>query len=390
MGTTFRVRAVLPEEALAEEVGQRITDCLASVNQAMSTFLSDSEISRFNDSTETGKWFPVSPEFAQVVTYSLELAAESGGAFDPTIGPVVDLWGFGSGGFGPGGFGTEGPKFHPPTDKQLAAARQGVGFQKVEARLDPPAIQKSVGGVRLNLSAVAKGYGVDAVGEQLTRAGCAAYMVEIGGEVRTRGHKPNGQSWKIGIEQADPNRKGYRRIVALSDQAMATSGDYRNFFEHEGKRFSHSIDPMTGRPVEHSLATVTVRAPTCMEADALATAILVLGPDRGFAWAEKREIAALLVDRQGDDFHEQATEAWKSPIAETKSSSSEKTWQTFVVAGLLFALAMAGMAIGVIVAGRRLQGSCGGLANLHDGEGKTACELCKNPSPDCTGNPDRP
>jgi thiamine biosynthesis lipoprotein len=179
-----------------------------------------------------------------------------------------------------------------------------------------------------------------------------------------------------------------QRIVALTDEAMATSGDYRNFFEHEGIRYSHTIDPTTGRPVEHSLATVTVRAATCMEADALATAILVMGPERGFVWAEKQGVAALLVERREDNYHEQMTIAWERTTRAADNPQESSGWQTFVVAAIVFALAITGMAIGVILKGRRIRGSCGGIANFRNEAGETACELCRHPSPDCTGNPE--
>lgn len=306
MGTRYNVRYVASPAEIAASSGhwqQAIDDRLAEINRQMSTYDPQSELSRFNQLT-TDEWFDVSSETATVVAYALEVAKDSGGAFDPTVGPVVNLWGF-------------GPDADPetlPTDEQITAALDRVGYQSVEVRLDPPALRKTKPGIYLDLSAVAKGYGVDQISELLTDLGPQASMVDIGGEVVCRGTKPDGLSWRIGILKPDPLGQTVQSVVELTDEAVATSGDYRNFFERNGVRYSHTIDPTTGRPVQHLLATVTVRAENCMMADALATTLLVLGPERGYDWANERGIAALMVLRSESGLVAKMTTAWnKAP-----------------------------------------------------------------------------
>ena len=236
MGTRYRVSYVTQNSTTAQEPQPGIDRLLAEINRQMSTYDPQSELSQFNQYDEDD-WLAVSPATAKVVAYCLELANESDGAFDPTVGPLVNLW----------GFGPNPSAFEPPNDAKIAAALERVGYQKVEAQLDPPALKKSDPSVYLDLSAAAKGYGVDAVAEFLTYRGFSAYMVEIGGEVRTLGTKPGEQPWRIGVEAPDSNGQKLQRVLELTDQAIATSGDYRNFFMHNERRYSHTIDPTTGK-----------------------------------------------------------------------------------------------------------------------------------------------
>jgi len=304
MGTRYAVSIVGGRERDASDLRGQIDERLAAVNRRMSTYDPESELSRFNASGSTD-WFEVSAETASVVRSALRLARESGGAYDPTVGPLVNLWGFGPG----------KRREAPPTVAEIAAAKMAVGSDRVEARVDPPALRKSSPGVYVDLSSIAKGHGVDAVAGLLEDAGVSAYLVEIGGEVRARGVKPNGRPWRIGVEKPDESPpvagRAPQRIVELRDRSLATSGDYRNFFEHGGRRYSHTIDPTTGRPVKHGLATVTVLADACRDADGLATALLVLGPDAGYDWAVERGVAALFVSRtDADELVERTTPAW--------------------------------------------------------------------------------
>lgn len=312
MGTRYAISVVGGEQAEAEALQAKVTERLAEVNRRMSTYDPESELSRFN-SSETTEWFAVSEETASVVGAALELSRDSSGAYDPTVGPLVNLWGFGPG----------KRRGRPPTDEEIIAAGATVGHGLIEVRLDVPALRKNEPGVYVDLSSIAKGHGVDAIAELLETAGVGAYMIEIGGEVRTRGRKPDDRPWRIGVERVDsslPAAGGGRplqRVVSLVDRSMATSGDYRNFFEHDGVRYSHTLDPTTGRPVSHDLATVTVIAETCREADGLATALLVLGPTAGYDWAVEHEVAALFVRRTtADELAEQTTPAWEETIAE--------------------------------------------------------------------------
>ena len=298
MGTRFSVKylAVFAEPK-PQDIEPRIIERLVEINRLMSTYDPESELSRFNR-YEGDDWFAVSPETAKVVAYALQVAEDSGGAFDPTVGPAVNLW----------GFGPDGRRTKSPTDEEIAAALARIGYQHVESRLLPPALRKDTPGVYLDLSAVAKGYAVDAVTELLAEQGIESSMVEIGGEVRTQGRKPGDHPWKIGIEQPDDSERSVREVLELEDISLATSGDYRNFFEQAGVRYSHTINPASGRPVQHQVATVSVIADTCMKADALATTLLVMGEEKGYDWCEEHDVAALFLLRgENDQIEERAS-----------------------------------------------------------------------------------
>lgn len=314
MGTRYNVRCVTSSstpdsEGLQNAIDQRLAD----INQMMSTYIADSELSRFNQYTGAG-WFTVSAETAKVVAFALETAEATGGALDPTVGPVVNLW----------GFGPEGRRDKPPTEAEIEAARSRIGYAKLQVRTDPPALKKTQPDVYVDLSAVAKGYAVDAIGNLLVEHGFTSYMVEIGGEVVTAGTKPAGVPWQIGIEKPDSDGRSVRTILESKNEAIATSGDYRNFFERDGQRYSHTIDPATGRPVRHDLATVTVRADHCMRADSLATALLVLGPERGYDWAEQHGVAAMFLRRSDDGVAERTTTGWNA-AADRASRETSRT-----------------------------------------------------------------
>ncbi|MBN2887213.1 MAG: FAD:protein FMN transferase [Chromatiaceae bacterium] len=290
MGTSYSIKLAEPPSELDSVALQgRIDARLEQINARMSTYRPDSELSRFNASRSLD-WFPVSRELAQLVAQAKAVHDLSGGAFDVTVGPAVDLWGF-----GPKPAPTE-----PPDATTIAAVRERIGSDKLEARLDPPALRKTRADLAVDLSAIAKGYGVDAVARLLDEAGIAHYLVEIGGELRARGHKPDANPWRIAIERPNPLAREVYRVVELRDAAMATSGDYRNFIQWGDRHYSHAIDPQTAQPVTHSLASVSVIAADCATADALATALLVLGPERGLALAEREGLAAFFVTRHGE------------------------------------------------------------------------------------------
>jgi thiamine biosynthesis lipoprotein len=304
MGTTYSVKLVA-SETVAEQLRTAVDNRLVEINKLMSTYDPESELSRFNASGSTDI-FRISDETAKVVSAALQLADDSGGAFDPTVGPLVDLW----------GFGPAEKRKRPPTDDELAAAKNLVGYKKILLDAAAPAVSTSTKGVRLDLSAIAKGYGVDAVAELVEAAGVSSYMVEIGGEVRMLGTKPGNKPWQLGIEKPDETGRSVAQVLKLTGGAVATSGDYRNFFEYEGQRYSHTIDPSSGRPVTHALATASVYASDCMSADGIATTLLVLGPQSGYDWAEKRGIAALLIERLDNRLRWHATTAWKDKFGE--------------------------------------------------------------------------
>lgn len=289
MGTSYTIKlAGLDAAHDAENLAREVADILEGVNQRMSTYLPDSELSRFN-AADAAAWTTVSSETLTVIEQSQRLHDITGGAFDPTVGPIVDLW----------GFGPEGRQERIPSAETIASAAKAVGLTKVSIRHDEPALRKDVAAVRLDLSGVAKGYAVDLVADYLSGQGIDNYLVEVGGELRARGTGGADRPWRVGIEKPAVASSAVQHIVDLGEEAMATSGNYRIFFERDGRRYAHIIDPGTGRPVEHDLASVTVIAPTSLEADALSTALLVLGLDDGLALAEEQNVAAYFI-RGGD------------------------------------------------------------------------------------------
>ncbi|WP_218940351.1 FAD:protein FMN transferase [Denitrobaculum tricleocarpae] len=300
MGTTYSVKLAgtprgIDERALAQD----IEETLESVNLQMSTYRPDSELSRFNAADE-GAWVSTSADTRFVIDAALRVSRLTAGAFDPTVGPIVELWGFGA--------GHDDPQLPSPED--AAAAREVVGFSKVETRSGDSAVAKQTRGVNLDLSGIAKGFGVDKVAEYLEREGVENYLVEVGGELRSKGVGPGGKPWRVGIERPSGVPGDLQQVIELKGEALATSGNYRIFFEQDGRRYSHIIDPRTGRPVEHSLASATVVAPTTMEADALSTSLLVLGPDAGMKLAVEQDIAAFFITGNGESLSETSSPAF--------------------------------------------------------------------------------
>ncbi len=303
LGTTYSVK-VIPGRGSSpqrEELARVITAELEGVNARMSTYLEDSELSRFNRHAETVP-FPISAETREVIAAALEVSRITGGAFDVTVAPLVNAWGFGPQGGG-------GPPELP--DPQIEALLAKIGFAKLA--LDPKAnlLRKQERDLVCDLSGIAKGYAVDRVAEAIAARGADDFMVEVGGEVRTAGRNRTGRLWRIGIERPQLRHGSVQRVVALDDLALATSGDYRRYREHDGLRFSHIIDPRTGRPIRHRLASVSVVHPRCTMADALATGLLVMGPVDGYELAVRRKLAVLFLVREGDGFREHATPAFE-------------------------------------------------------------------------------
>ncbi len=300
MGTSFTVSiasrpAAVGRRALKDE----IDTALESVNARMSNWRSISEVSLFNRAAP-GSWRRISPDTLAVIDQALGISRLSGGAFDPTIGPLVDLWGFGP-----------GPASRQvPSDARIEAARARTGFRHIRTRPSSRSLAKDRAGISIDLSGIAKGFGVDKIAAQLEANGIDSYLVEIGGELRAKGRAPHGAPWRVGIEKPVAGQRSLQRIVGLDSAAIATSGIYRNFFESGGSRFSHLIDPRTGEPVRHDLASVTVIAPTAMQADAWSTALMVLGPDAGASLAQRQGIAALFLVGDGPNWVEVATPAF--------------------------------------------------------------------------------
>jgi len=305
-GTTYHISVVLPEDtSRLDALAAGIEAELEKVDASMSTWRPDSELSRFNSKTDQSEWTPLSQPLYEVLARADEISALTGGAFDITIGPVVNLWGF-------------GPQARPekaPADDVLARVLAATGHDKLELRPDPPAVRSTVPQY-LDLSGIAKGYGVDVVARYLNLEGVEAYLVEIGGEVRVRGHKPDGKVWRLAIEQPVSDSRQVNMVVALPRHAMATSGDYRNYYEADGHRYSHTIDPATGRPITHNLASVTVIADDCMSADAIATGFTVMGFERASALALRENIPAYFIIRNENGFETHQTPAFSSYVTQ--------------------------------------------------------------------------
>ncbi|MEM6276776.1 MAG: FAD:protein FMN transferase [Pseudomonadota bacterium] len=286
MGTTYSIVAVDADGVLSRsKVEGSIETVLADVNAQMSNWDPSSEVARFNAAgTEP---FTVSPAFANVMAAAQEVKRLSDGHFDVAVGELIDAWGFGA------AINTE----TMPSDTEIASALSTVG----DIEVTPDALQKETAGTQIYLSSIGKGYGVDAIGAALAALGIENYMVEIGGDLLTAGVNPDGNPWQIGVE-APTVLSGVQQVLGVSGKGLATSGDYRNYFERDGQRYSHILDAATGHPITHKTASATVVTENAMLADAWSTAMLILGSETGLALADALDIAVLFIDRDGDGF----------------------------------------------------------------------------------------
>ena len=373
MGTTYSVRLDPTMSISTETLAAKINDRLETINNAMSTYIADSEVVRFNQSNST-EWFPVSEDTARVIAMAQKVAHQSNGAFDVTVSPLVALWKFGADAETAKGL---------PTDEQINDVQRNVGYAKLEVSQSPPQIRKTNPLLKVDLSAIAKGYAVDEVARLLVDDGQERFLVEIGGELTSRGTKSNGSPWMVGIESPTPEARRIATTIPLTNQSLATSGDYRSFFEYEGVKYSHTINPKTGKPAQHTLSSVSVLYPDCAIADAFATAILVMGPEIGLEWAQANQIDAMLLSRNHGQFAESIAGAFPT----LKKKPAGGYFQLLTISVAVFGIAIIAMAVGVIFGKRRIQGSCGGLAGLTDDQGRTLCEGCTNPSSTCNGAP---
>lgn len=309
MGTNWNVKVAAHPECDLARLGRIVREALAIVDGQMSTWRADSDLSRFNHAAPE-EWIVLPSPLFDVLSCALMVAQESGGAFDPTSGPLVNLWGF-----GPGGRFRD-PGHTSPQPNAIESARVLCGWQRVQVDATRKAVRQP-GGVYLDLSGIAKGYAVDLVARSLGEAGYTKTLVEIGGELRGSGVKPNGQPWWVALEtprydaslgMSMPPYDNETR-VALHDLSIATSGNYRRSFRNGQHLAAHTIDPRTGYPVDHALASVTVLHPECMLADAYSTALTVLGTDAGLAYANRHGIAA--------NFVSHTTEGWQEACSDT-------------------------------------------------------------------------
>ena len=297
MGTMFSVKLVAPRDDLSTDaLGEQIRDRLDQIEQTMSTYIEQSELSQFN-AIESTDWYTVSVELCAAVDQALEISRATNGAFDVTVGPLVNLW----------GFGPDDAIVEPPDQVELDAALSNVGFSNLQTRCATPALRKNKQQLYVDLSGWAKGYAVDQLAMLLDENLLTDYLVEIGGELSARGLNAQRQKWAVAIEQPLAGVRKPQTVLRLTDFAVATSGDYRNFFEYQGQRFSHTIDGRSGQPVSHGLTAVTVIDKSAAYADAMATALLVLGPEAGPDLAEQLEIAGLFLIRNKGGLFELTT-----------------------------------------------------------------------------------
>ncbi|WP_338883028.1 FAD:protein FMN transferase [Xenorhabdus sp. TH1] len=303
MGTYYSVKYVADASTPAPENLQKEIDrLLEEVNDQMSTYRPNSELSRFNQSREVNKPFPVSAATAKVVKEAIRINKLTEGALDVTVGPLVNLW----------GFGPEGRITKAPTDEELAMRRTWTGIDNLS--VEGNNLVKSIPELYVDLSSIAKGYGVDVVAEYLESQNIKNYMVDIGGEVRTSGNNGKGNPWRIAIEKPSDSgmAQSAQEIIEPGNMSVATSGDYRNYFEQNGVRYSHTINPKTGKPITHNLVSITVIAPTCMSADGFSTGLDVLGPEKGMEVAEKLNIPVFMIVKTKDGFEERYNTAFKA------------------------------------------------------------------------------
>lgn len=312
MGTSWSVRLAAPAQALAGELQAGLQAQLDAVVAQMSHWEADSHLSRFNRAA-AGSWHVLPAAFYDVLAFALEVARLSGGAYDPCGGALVNLWGFGP----HGRFGAA--DFVPPTP---AAVAQALAQRGAAAVLLEPAQRRAwqPGGVQLDFSAVAKGYAVDRLAFYLKSQGVQHFLVEVGGELRGAGVKPDGQPWWVQLEQVADGPSAaaapQELVLALHGLAVATSGDYRRYFRHGAQRYPHTIDPRRGVPIDNGLASVTVVHPHCMAADAWSTALTVLGVRDGLALAERLGLAARFVERSGEGLREYLSTPFQHMLAE--------------------------------------------------------------------------
>lgn len=295
MGTYYLIKYIEQDNLPpASKIQSQVDLLLEQVNQQMSTYRKDSELSQFNQQ-KTDAPYPVSQALTKVVNEAIRLHHLSQGALDITLGPIVNLW----------GFGPEGRPDIVPTDEQIAKRRSMTGMNYLAVQ-DNQLIKKHPD-LYIDLSAIAKGYGVDAVADYLNELGLNNYLVDIGGELKLKGKNANQQWWRIAIEKPTNQQQSVQEIITPKNMAVATSGDYRNYFEQDGIRYSHTIDPHSAKPINHKLVSVTVLDKSCMSADGLATAFMVMGQHKALALANQNNIPAFFIVKTENGFEEIAS-----------------------------------------------------------------------------------
>ncbi|GAA5647273.1 MULTISPECIES: FAD:protein FMN transferase [Vibrio] len=299
MGTYYSIKYITqPGLPVSADVQAEIDKRLELVNDQMSTYRPDSELSRFNQH-KSSEPFQVSAATAKVVREALRISELSKGAYDVTVGPLVNLW----------SFGPEARPEQTPSEQDLAERRAEIGYQNLSVT-DDNKLVKQIPGLYVDLSSIAKGYGVDVVAEYLQELGVVDYMVDVGGELRVKGTNLENVGWRIAIEKPLSNERAVQDIIQVGDNGIATSGDYRNYFEENGVRYSHLINPRTGKPIANHVVSVTVISPQSMTADAYATTFSVMGEEESIALANKEKLPVLLIVKTEDGFKEYASDTF--------------------------------------------------------------------------------
>ena len=296
MGTYYVVKFYSEQQPDLTALQQELDTELELINDLMSTYRPESELMRFNRQQSTEP-VTLTPQTAKVIAEAIRIGQQSGGILDVTVGPLVELW----------GFGAQGRITHAPEQAQLDAIRAYVGIDKIA--LEGQVLRKLEPRVAIDLSTIAKGYGVDRLAEILLAHGYQSFMVDIGGDMRVGTAKPSGP-WKIAIERPVSSERSVQRILALQSMALATSGDYRNYFEEDGIRYSHLIDPRSGKPIQHKTVSSTVLHPDAIVADAYATTLNVLPADEAIAFANQHQLAAILIVKTETGFEERYSDAF--------------------------------------------------------------------------------
>ena len=280
MGTTW---SLLSAQA-TDSMRQLIQSHLDQREAVLSHWQKDSAVTRFNDSRSTD-WQPVPPELIQVIELARDIASKTSGALDITLAPLIDLW----------GFGAAGSAKAIPTERQIAEAKTRCGWQHLHSRLDPPALKKDIPDLRLNVASVTEGFVIDELISRLQQQGLSDFLLEVGGEVAAIGHAPAGTAWRVGIQTPEATPSDALQTLPLSDLCIATSGNYRHRIETNGQSYSHLIDPRSGRPITHPLTSVSVIHPSSALADGYATALMIVGPERGREIADQLGLRVLWI-----------------------------------------------------------------------------------------------
>lgn len=299
MGTYWRVSVVGLDPAKAEDLRHKVQAQLDGDDWLLSTWKNDSALMRFNHAATTEPW-PVNEAMADIVTLSLRIGAKTAGAMDITVGPLVNLW----------GFGPDKQPVKTPTEQQIAAAKARTGLQHLTVinRADKQYLQKDIADLFVDLSTVGEGYAADHLARLMEQEGIARYLVSVGGALVSRGMNGDDKPWRVAIQKPTDRENAVQAIVDINGHGISTSGSYRNYYELDGKRISHVIDPQTGHPINHKLVSVTVIAPTALEADGWDTGLMVLGPEKAQQVAHEQGLAVYMIVKEDDGF-----KTWMSP-----------------------------------------------------------------------------